>query len=592
MTRAVLLLLCGAALAGGPSLKDLFDPAEKDFPLRPYTWEDWQNLDHATKLRAKGADAETWEDPPPEPDKEKPKDEDEDEKEKKAHPGAPRYPQDRHPGFRFDDRLAEKQKAFEALMDPAAPSKIEGVLRQLKAIDKPWDRFEKVVAEATEDFTKTKEQLDKQVELQVQLYRKKYGKEPTEGVPVNAALKAQHDRNARRLQELLALEQSERQWQAWLLQRLGGLIAELTEEERAKPLAALAAGLGDRDWQYRVRCAEVAGYVPDDRARAALDDALGREGDPMVLAELIRIRARRGGPELFAVLEARLADGRWPVRAAVIRELSGIRRKESVDLLVARLEVEEGRLRDDLMTALRLLTGQRYGPEPEPWRIWWDKMKAGWTPPPQTPAEAGAPEEQGKGAFVYFYGIRTSSKRIVFCIDLSGSMSFPLDGPNGSRPPRIETARRELFQALGALPEDALFNIVVYSATVSTWKRKMEPATLRNKQAARKFVESREPEGATNIYDALSTALDIAEAGKKGKHRGGDEPEADTIFFLTDGLPTHGRIVDPHQILEGITARNRLLGITIHTVGVSEEQNAAFLLNLAKQNHGDYAAHK
>jgi hypothetical protein len=57
-------------------------------------------------------------------------------------------------------------------------------------------------------------------------------------------------------------------------------------------------------------------------------------------------------------------------------------------------------------------------------------------------------------------------------------------------------------------------------------------------------------------------------------------------------VPTNGRVVDPAQILKEITARNRLLDVVIHTVGVSQDQNAGFLLNLAKQNRGRYVAHK
>jgi len=85
----------------------------------------------------------------------------------------------------------------------------------------------------------------------------------------------------------------------------------------------------------------------------------------------------------------------------------------------------------------------------------------------------------------------------------------------------------------------------------------------------------------------VNFTLEIAAARGKGK-----SPGADTVFFLTDGRPTSGQIVDANQILAEISARNRLLGVTIHTIGVAREQNAAFLFNLAKRNHGEYASHK
>jgi hypothetical protein len=272
----------------------------------------------------------------------------------------------------------------------------------------------------------------------------------------------------------------------------------------------------------------------------------------------------------------------------VVRALAALKTKEAIDLLVARMAKEDGRLLDDIAEVLRRLTAQDLAPEAEPWRIWWEKNRAAWAPPPEL-KEGETVLAGGKEGTVYFYGIRTSSKRIVFCVDLSGSMDFPLDGVNGKEPPRIERARRELAQALGSLPEDARFNVVVYNSEVTVWKQKMQPATLKNRQAARKYVEKIAPTGATNIFDALATSMEIAASPGD---RGGGDPEADTIFFLTDGQPTHGRIVDANQILEEITERNRVLGIVIHTIGVSRDQNAGFLLNLAQRNHGRYVAHK
>ena len=82
-----------------------------------------------------------------------------------------------------------------------------------------------------------------------------------------------------------------------------------------------------------------------------------------------------------------------------------------------------------------------------------------------------------------------------------------------------------------------------------------------------------------------SLQLAGATSGKRGD-------QAVTIFFMTDGVPTDGRVVDPAQILAEITERNRRIGVVIHTVGVSKEQNGAFLLNLARANGGRYAARK
>jgi hypothetical protein len=578
----LLLLLAGFLLAGEKtySLKELLDPQEPDFELSAYTWADWEKLDQDKKLKV-GTDPAEWQAPPPDPEtpEEKQKRE-EREKRAKAEP-----PEDRVPGFRFDRRLELKAKAFDELVGAASAPKLEGLIKQLKLLDKALARFDKIVDEARDEYFQIAEQLHKAMEAYSENYKKKHGHYP-DTAPVSRSLKEDHDRKSLRLQHLLAVRQSELQFHDWLLGRIGELVAALTEEEAAKPLAALQKGMEDPDFACRIRCAELLARLKGEKAGALYEQAVTKESDPLVLAELIRLRAKWGGAGAFDLLAQRLDDPAWPVRAAIVRELCRIPKRESVDLLVARLAKEEGRLKDDIAEALRALTGQNFVAEPDPWRIWWEKSRAGWAPPQQPVAGDRPAAGQEKGV-VYFYGIQSSSKRVVFCLDISGSMDFPLDGKDGKGPPRIEKAKQELLQALTGLPEDAQFTIVVYATDVKTWKSSMQPATPKSKLSARKFVEDLQPAGATNIFDALVTSLEIAAPPAKGR-----EPSADTIFFMTDGIPTHGRIIDAHQILDEITRRNQIAGVTIHVVGVSKEQDSGFLLNLAKRNGGRYVAYK
>lgn len=584
VTRGLcLVLLAATAAAGGLSLKQLLDPAHEDFPLRPYSWEEWEGLDKATQLRAVGTDPEEWADPPPDPEADK----EAEEKRKRAEAqGAAKYPQHKWPGYRFDARLEKKKAAFEEMIQPASASKLEGLVKQLDLLDKSLAKYDRTIDEVREKYQQVAEQYSKASSVYAENYRKKHGTWP-EVVSLPAGLIRDHDAASRRLQEVMAVRQSEERFHDWLLLRLATLLGELSEEERAKPVAALAKGIADKDWVYRIRCARLLGQLGDAASVAAYRSAMEKEEDPLVLAELIRIRAKRGGEGILDLLRERLQSPQWPVRATAIRALAELASREALDLLVERMPKEDGRLLDDIAEVLRRLTGQDLAPEPDPWRIWWEKNRAAWAPPAER-KEGEAASAAAKEGTVYFYGIRTSSKRIVFCVDVSGSMDFPLDGANGKEPPRIETAKRELGRALASLPEEAQFNVVVYNAEVKVWKKRMQPATLANKQAARKYVERLEPSGATNIFDALLTSMEVAAP----EGRGSEEPEADTIYFLTDGQPTHGRIIDPNQILEEITDRNQLLGIVIHTVGVSKEQNAGFLLNLAKRNRGRYVGVK
>lgn len=578
---ALLLLLLAPLLAAGDtkySLKELLDPQEADFALSAYSWADWEKLDDATKLKARGTDPAEWQVPPPEPETAEDK--------AKAGKKGPEKPDDRAPGFRFERRLELKKKAFEELLGAASAPKLEGLIKQLKLLDKELARFEKVLDEAREEFFPVAEQMRKAQSVFIENYRKQHNGAWPDTITLSASLIADYNKKSLRFQYLIAVRQSELQFHDWLVGRVGELVAALPEAEAAAPYAGLAAGMADSDFVCRIRCAELLARLKGAKAQELYEGALAKESDPLVLAELIRLRAKWGGAGAYDLLAKRLDDPAWPVRAAVIRELSRIPKKESIDLLVARLAKEDGRLKDDLVEALRALTGQNFVADADPWRIWWEKNRAGWTPP-QQPSAGDVPAAGQETGVVYFYGIRSSSKRVVFCLDISGSMEWSLEGRDGKGPPRLDKAKQELLQALTGLPEDAQFTIVVYSTDVQTWKKSLEPASAKNKVSARKFVEDLKPEGATNIFDALVTSMEIAAPPAKGR-----DPGADTIFFMTDGIPSAGRIVDPHQILDEITRRNRVLGVTIHTVGVSKEQNSGFLLNLAKRNGGRYVGYK
>lgn len=578
-----LLVLSGIVLAGKPKLAEVWDLRET--PLGTFGWEEWRKLSKEKKLASRGIDPTSWEDPPPDPpDPEEEKKKAERAAKRKANPGAkPPNPTDRFAGFRFGDRLRKKQALFNAMVVDLPASSIEGLIKKLTRLDKYDTSYEKEIAEHTEDFLKAKEQLDRTRQQQIDRHMKKYGKPPAQ-VMVSRSLMAQYASGRKKLESMLSLQESERQFVAWMLPRFAEIVRALSEKEQARPRAALTGGLKHKAWQQRVRCATILAHLGDDAAATAFDMGMAAERDPFVLAEMIRLRAKSRPAGLLEALESLLASDDWQVRATVYAELAALPKKDVIDLLIARLDAEDGRLRDDIVDALVVLTGRRFPPDRTIWQGWWTKQRPIWTPlkPGKKDGEKLVKGDGGKS--VSFYGIKTHSKRLVFCLDMSGSMAMPLDGQGGKKDPRIKSAKAQMERALRSLPDDALFTIVTYSSTVTAWKKKLVKATKANKKKAWAYVEKLQPSGSTNIYDALELSLQLA-AGKKGS-------SADTIFFMTDGVPTDGRIVDPSQILAEITQRNRRAGVVIHSIGVSKDQNAGFLLNLSRANGGRYASQK
>jgi uncharacterized protein YegL len=98
-------------------------------------------------------------------------------------------------------------------------------------------------------------------------------------------------------------------------------------------------------------------------------------------------------------------------------------------------------------------------------------------------------------------------------------------------------------------------------------------------------VNEYEPSGGTNVHDALETAFQMAGSNVDGKNY---LSSIDTIYFMTDGTPTAGKLVKPDEILAAVRGWNRLTRITIHCVGVGDECDVKFLEQLAKESGGTF----
>jgi hypothetical protein len=200
---------------------------------------------------------------------------------------------------------------------------------------------------------------------------------------------------------------------------------------------------------------------------------------------------------------------------------------------------------------------------------------------------------------VSFFGIRTESQRVLFVLDVSGSMDFamvprdnptddpqkPFDEPGQNEQSRLEVARNQLVTALGGIRDGGLFNLVLYASDVWTWEDELVAMEQDVRSDVLRFVDSLDAEGATNIFGALMRAFDLAGVREDGEWR---EPLVDTIFVLSDGKPSIGVVVEPKEILAAVRERNQAAGIVIHAIGLSGAQDAAFLSALAGENGGTY----
>ncbi len=200
-----------------------------------------------------------------------------------------------------------------------------------------------------------------------------------------------------------------------------------------------------------------------------------------------------------------------------------------------------------------------------------------------------------------FEGIELTGKRVVFAVDMSGSMVL-LDSvtPAGGKWAEVG---RVLGRLMDSLPELESYQVLVFAEN-ARWL--FGEDTWRKFQAGKSSAEvvtalgALQPKGGTNLHTAREQTFTLRSAG------------LDSVYLLSDGLPNQGPGLDANQertLTEG--PRGELLGrrvrqqlteswnapvaggerpVRIHTIGFFYESPdlGAFLWSLARENRGRF----
>ncbi|MCE9635344.1 MAG: HEAT repeat domain-containing protein [Planctomycetes bacterium] len=397
-------------------------------------------------------------------------------------------------------------------------------------------------------------------------------------------------------------------------ERLEGLSvvaqASVTAIARMKSPDAVAAvdraAAGEADG--RARSVFLGGLVANPASKPAdLVKRLQKEDSPAIKIMALEAMAARKDPAFAEYATKALTDTGWPVRRAAIAVLQALGDVKAVPALVAAMQTEEGVLLEAFGKALTALTGQTLGHFADVWRRWYEEHKdelSGQGAKPQVVkpgAKAPAP--------VNYYGVETVSRRVLFVIDISGSMKDPIgndpvettgvskkDQPYTG--PKIEVAKRILGEAIAKLEAKTTFNIVFFNHQVTTFQDKLVPATAEIKAKADAAIFDLQAAGSTYALGALRQAFEFA--GVNGTPVTGKfDPLVDTIFFLSDGAPTDDSLdaakpMPPEEILKAVREWNRLAHLTIHTIAIDPSVGKGafvrFMKVLAAENHGTYTA--
>ncbi|MBL8694475.1 MAG: HEAT repeat domain-containing protein [Planctomycetes bacterium] len=306
--------------------------------------------------------------------------------------------------------------------------------------------------------------------------------------------------------------------------------------------------------------------------------------------------------ELQGALLRCLQDEDWRVRDRTVEIVSLQPTKAAIAALIAALQKEAdllasgaGRKRVQIRIgeALGKITGVEIPTlDAARWAKWWEVAAGSF----QLGSEVtGRPHTRADGPAYFTIPIQTD--RMVFMVDVSSSMAECYGAPpvvSGPAEPlayspkegvwtKLDRVKNELIKTVRSLRDTDRFQIIVFSDSTKASFSRLEAATKDRKREAERFLSGLKPAGGTGLYDALADVLPL-----EGAPVGVSADSPDTLFLLTDGEPTVGRVVDKSEILRRVADANRISRVAIHTifVGAADGASGSFLTELAQSNGG------
>nr|KAF6310580.1 inter-alpha-trypsin inhibitor heavy chain 4 [Myotis myotis] len=179
------------------------------------------------------------------------------------------------------------------------------------------------------------------------------------------------------------------------------------------------------------------------------------------------------------------------------------------------------------------------------------------------------------GYFVHYFapeGLSTIPKNVIFVIDTSGSMMGK----------KIQQTREALIKILEDLRPEDHFNLISFSSEASQWKPLLVPASTQNVEEAKKYANSIQARGGTNINNAMLMAVQLLDTATREEQL--PLGSVSLLLLLTDGDPTVGE-TNPKKIQKNV--KEAIGGqYSLFCLGFGFDVSYAFLEKLALDNGG------
>jgi hypothetical protein len=230
------------------------------------------------------------------------------------------------------------------------------------------------------------------------------------------------------------------------------------------------------------------------------------------------------------------------------------------------------RIRGEIASQLQMRSGRNLGAHPLRWRSLWEGYLRGEVRWYGESAMGGLPTTVGG-----FFGLRPETDSLVFLLDRSGSMQASF-GKERSQS-RLEEAVDQMAGLMAQLGPDTSFNLITFSDTTQSWKRKLAPATEKNIRAARQWALQAGASGGTNLRSGVQRVLHVGTDGRVDL----EKLSADTVIVLCDG----GTSAGPTWVAPFLKRINDDARIVFHAVQLGAGGDGT-LEALAAKTGGDF----
>ncbi|MFH1738068.1 MAG: VIT domain-containing protein [bacterium] len=179
--------------------------------------------------------------------------------------------------------------------------------------------------------------------------------------------------------------------------------------------------------------------------------------------------------------------------------------------------------------------------------------------------------KQGGGYFLLLAGLPAKPFQDADRLPIKREVTLVIDRSGSMKGEKIRQVCDASLQILSSLEKGEAFNILVYNDTVDLFSRDSVSKNNTNIEAARKYIESVDARGGTNIHDALTEAL-------RQKRQKGMLP---IVLFFTDGLPTVGQTSE--MAIRDVAMKSNPHKRRIFTFGVGVDVNTPLLEKIASE---------